>query len=89
MAERANLLTLVESLFREKGPVLPATQQFLQTTGNREEIQQGKRTDIPTDKVNMLSYLEHRVHCFKAGGLREHYNQWQALKGLVHDNAHV
>ena len=38
-----------------------------------------KRSDIPTDKVNMLQYLEHKVHCFKAGGLREYYNQWQAL----------
>ena len=27
----------------------------------------------------MLEYLEHKVHCFKAGGLREYYNQWQAL----------
>ena len=38
-----------------------------------------KRSDLPTDKVNMLQYLEHKVHCFKAGGLREYYNQWQAL----------
>ena len=27
----------------------------------------------------MLQYLEHKVHCFKAVGLREYYNQWQAL----------
>ena len=27
----------------------------------------------------MLKFLEHKVHCFKAGGLREYYNQWQAL----------
>jgi len=35
--------------------------------------------DIPTDKVDMLQFLEHKVHCFKTGGLREYYNQWQAL----------
>lgn len=29
--------------------------------------------------VNMFHYLEHKVHCFKAGGLREYCNQWQAL----------
>lgn len=38
-----------------------------------------KRSDIPTDRVNMLQYLEHKVHCFQAEGLREYYNQWQAL----------
>ena len=38
-----------------------------------------KCSDIPTDKVNMLQFLEHKVHCFKAGGLRAYYNQWQAL----------
>ena len=27
----------------------------------------------------MLQFLENKVHCFKAGGLRECYNQWQAL----------
>ena len=27
----------------------------------------------------MLQFLEHKVHCFKAEGLREYYNQWQAL----------
>ena len=27
----------------------------------------------------MLQFLENKVHCFKAGGLREYYNQWQAL----------
>lgn len=27
----------------------------------------------------MLQYLEHKIHCFKAGGLREYYNEWQAL----------
>ena len=27
----------------------------------------------------MLQFLEHKVHCFKAGGLREYYNQWQTL----------
>ena len=80
MAGRANLLTLVESLFREEGPVLPATpQQFLQVTGNRKESQPVKCSDIPTDKVNMLQFLEHKAHCFKAGGLREYFNQRQAL----------
>ena len=80
MAGRANLLTLVESLFREEGPVLPATpQQFLQITGNRKESQPVKCSDIPTDKVNILQFLEHKAHCFKAGGLREYFNQWQAL----------
>ena len=29
--------------------------------------------------VNMFHYLEHKVHCFKAGGLRECCNQWQPL----------
>ena len=38
-----------------------------------------KCSDIPTDKVNMLQFLEHKVHCFKAGGLIAYYNQWQAL----------
>ena len=38
-----------------------------------------KCSDIPTDKVNMLQLLEHKVNCFKAGGLRAYYNQWQAL----------
>ena len=80
MAGRANLLTLVESLFREEGPVLPATpQQFLQITGNRKESQPVKCSDIPADKVKMLQSLEHKAHCFKAGGLREYFNQWQAL----------
>ena len=80
MAGRANLLTLVESLFRDEGPVLPATpQQFLQITGNRKESQPVKCSDIPTYKVNMLQFLEHKAHCFKAGGLREYFNQWQAL----------
>ena len=66
--------------FREEGPVLPATQQqFLQITGNREEIQPVKCTDIPTNKVNMLQYLEHKVYCLKAGGLKQYCNQWQAL----------
>ena len=79
-AGRANLLTLVESLFREEGPVLPATpQQFLQITGNRKESQPVKCSDIPADKVNILQFLEHKAHCFKAGGLREYFNQWQAL----------
>ena len=51
MAGRANLLTLVESFFREEGPVLPATpQQFLQITGNRKESHPVKCSDIPTDK---------------------------------------
>ena len=27
----------------------------------------------------MFQYLEHKVLCFKAGGMREYYNQWQAL----------
>ena len=27
----------------------------------------------------MLQFLEHKARCFKAGGLREYYNQWQAL----------
>lgn len=27
----------------------------------------------------MLQFLEHKVHCFKAGGLKQYYNQWQAL----------
>ena len=80
MAGRANLLTLVESLFREEGPVLPATpQQFLQITGNRKESQPVKCCDIPADKVKMLQSLEDKAHCFKAGGLREYFNQWQAL----------
>ena len=66
--------------FREEGPVLPATQQqFIQITGNREEIQPVKCTDIPTNKVNMLQYLEHKVYCLKAGGLKQYCNQWQAL----------
>ena len=47
--------------------------------GNLEEIQPVKCSDIPTDKVNMLQFVEHKVHCFKAGGLRAYYNQWQAL----------
>ena len=80
MAGRANLVTLVESLFRDEGPVLPATpQQFPQITGNRKESQPVKCSDIPADKVNMLQFLEHKAHCFKAGGLREYFNQWQAL----------
>ena len=80
MAGRANLLTLVEILFREEGPVLPANpKQFLQITGNRKESQPVKCSDIPTDKVNMLQFLEHKAHCFKAGGLGEYFNQWQTL----------
>lgn len=27
----------------------------------------------------MLQFLEHKAHCFKAGGLGEYYYQWQAL----------
>ena len=27
----------------------------------------------------MLQFLEHKACCFKAGGLIEYYNQWQAL----------
>lgn len=27
----------------------------------------------------MLQFLEHKVHCFKAGGLGEYYYQWRAL----------
>lgn len=38
-----------------------------------------KCSDIPADRVNILQFLEHKVHCFKAGGLREYYYQWQAL----------
>ena len=38
-----------------------------------------KCSDIPADKVKMLQFLEHKAHCFKAGGLREYFNQWQAL----------
>ena len=65
---------------KEEGPVLPATpQQFLQITGNRKERQPVKCSDIPADKVKMLQFLEHKAHCFKAGGLREYFNQWQAL----------
>ena len=47
--------------------------------GNPEEIQPVKCSDIPTDKVNMLQFLEQKVHCFKARELREYYNQCQAL----------
>ena len=36
-------------------------------------------TDREFSQVNILSYFEAKVTCFKAGGLQKYYKEWQAL----------